>query len=135
MACPVPALTAADVNKTVEIKNVALNEGLFVDGINRAVKWREAAHGTYTGKIMSVETKFKGKIVLANGKVFENPALDGKRPFDPACYRSKLCHSPKVCPRWKRAICSGVAAHVDGILNQPNINRHVRKVLRHELQK
>jgi len=26
--------------------------------------------------------------------------------FDKACYRSKLCHSPKVCQSWKSAVCT-----------------------------
>merc|ERR1711998_137556 len=30
---------------------------------------------------------------------------DTEHPFDTACYRSKLCHSPKVCQSWKTAVC------------------------------
>ena len=109
MACPISALSQADVSKQVEIKNGTLS----VNGINRAVKWRKewrkARHEDSKGKIVSVETRFKGKVTLDNGKVFENPASkDDNRPFDKDCYRSKLCHSPKVCASWKRAVCSSM---------------------------
>ena len=120
MACPVSALSVKDINKTVKIGS----ETLSVDGRTRAVKWRngwrEASHDhckdrkgkVCEGKIMSVDAKFKGNVTvkLGTGEVikFENPALkDTEHPFDTACYRSKLCHSPKVCQSRKSAVCIG----------------------------
>ena len=31
-----------------------------------------------------------------------------KDNFDPACYRSRLCHDKKVCKDWKDMVCGGV---------------------------
>ena len=118
------ALTSADVNQAVRIKSTTLS----VNGRTRAVKWRngwlEAEHTqckdweegkVCEGTIMSVDPKFKGRVEvkLRAGNViqFDNPASrNDERPFDTACYRSKLCHSPKVCQSWKHAVCTGVAS-------------------------
>ena len=108
MACPISALSAADVNKVVEIKNSTL----LVNGAKQLVNWREAKHADSNGKIVSVNGTFMGtvEVKLDTGKLFkfENPASkDDKHPFDTDCYRSKLCHSPKVCQSWKSAVCTG----------------------------
>ena len=45
-----------------------------VDGIVRTVWWGDAGHADCTGKIVSVEPMFKGKVKLDNDLEFENPA-------------------------------------------------------------
>ena len=147
-ACPVSALSVVDVNQTVKIesKTLSVNHAirssttLSVNGQVRVVEWRDAKHEhckNCTGKIMSVDAKFKGKVKvkLGTGQVidFENPArpTDAERPFDTACYRSKLCHSPKVCQSWKTAVCTGVVSLVCCYNYQKFIHlcRHVYKDL------
>ena len=135
MACPVPALSVVDVNQTVKIGSETLtvdgktqkSATLLVSGKPRAVRWHNGWHEAKhehckdwkgkicEGKIVSADARFKGtvKIRLGTGKeiTFENPALkDTEHPFDTACYRSKLCHSPKVCQSWKSAVCKGAVS-------------------------
>ena len=68
------AFSSADRNKTVEIKD----DEVKVDGVVRTVQWGDAKHADCTGKILSVDTKLKGKVKLVDGSEFENPAGGGE---------------------------------------------------------
>ena len=68
------AFSSADRNKTVEIKD----DEVKVDGVVRTVHWGDAKHADCTGKILSVDTKLKGKVKLVDGSEFENPAGGGE---------------------------------------------------------
>ena len=67
--------TNADVGKTVSIHG---DDDVKVDGVPRVVPWGNAKHLDCTGKIKSVEEKYKGKVQLEDGKTFENIAAEDK---------------------------------------------------------
>ena len=70
-----PALSDADVGRTVTIEG----DWLAVDGEARAVMWGDAAHQDCRGKILQVEPRLKGDVLLESGLVFENPGVGATR--------------------------------------------------------
>ena len=64
------AFTKADEGKTIAIKNGKVE----VDGLDRAVDWGQAIHkDTNASKVVSVEPKLEGNVVLGNQQAFPNP--------------------------------------------------------------
>ena len=72
--------TTADVGKNVRIEGGIVQ----IDGVLRKVIWGDAKHAECTGKIKSVEEKWKGKVQLEDGQEFENSAVEYEtyRPND-----------------------------------------------------
>ena len=65
-----PAFTNSDVGKEVSIEGDAVK----IDGELRYIEWSDAKHHNCSGKIKSVEEKYKGRVHLEDGQEFENPA-------------------------------------------------------------
>ena len=63
-----PAFTNADIGKEVSIEG----DSVKIGGKPRDVKWIDAKHSDCSGKITSVEEKYKGRVRLEDGQEFEN---------------------------------------------------------------
>ena len=74
VAVPMPAFSNADVGQTVSITG----NDVLVDGKVRFVYWGDAKHNNMQGTVKSIDPKYKGKVELESGHVFENGVVSPK---------------------------------------------------------
>ena len=95
------AFSSTDVGKTVRITG----NNVLVDGNFRKVNWGEATHHDLTGKVKSVDPKYKGKVELEDDQEFENPA-DG---LGSSWARNFVTCASPLDPEWRKPCRRGTA--------------------------